>query len=110
MNTLSNHAVHFIDLGFIDYKEAWDYQTRLLDRILAVKSANRNRPEDDQFPTPNFLVFCEHPHVFTLGRNGNANNLLVSQRILSHWELLTTPLTGAETLPITGQVSLSLTP
>jgi lipoyl(octanoyl) transferase len=78
VNTIIHRTVRCLDLGLIDYKEAWDYQTGLLHQILAVKAANRDRADRDCVPTPNFLIFCEHPHVFTLGRNGNADNLLIA--------------------------------
>jgi lipoyl(octanoyl) transferase len=81
-----NQHIHretkFIDLGLVDYKKAWDYQTDLFNKILAVKSENRNLPESLQKPTDNFLLFCEHPHVFTLGRSGDEKNLLVKKEAL----------------------------
>ena len=79
MNTLISKKTVFIDLGLIDYQKAWDYQIRLFEEILAIKSANRNASEHDQQPTPNYLIFCEHPHVFTLGKSGDEKNLLLSQ-------------------------------
>lgn len=78
MNTLINKKTQFIDLGLIDYKQAWDYQIRLFDEILNVKSANRTASEQDQQQTNNYLIFCEHPHVFTLGKSGNEKNLLLT--------------------------------
>jgi lipoyl(octanoyl) transferase len=76
MNLQQNKKTKFIDLGLIDYKQAWDYQVQLFDRTLAIKSQNRIKPSEEQ-PTDNFLIFCEHPHVFTLGKSGDENNLLV---------------------------------
>ncbi len=82
-----NHPIHretkFIDLGLIDYRKAWDYQTDLFNKILAVKTENRNLPESLQKPTNNYLLFCEHPHVFTLGRSGDEKNLLLKKEALS---------------------------
>src|SRR5690606_23605913 len=72
-----NKKTTFIRLGQVDYKEAWDYQTEKVNSILSVKTANRSLPTDQQKPTQNFVIFCEHPHVFTLGKTGNAGNLLV---------------------------------
>jgi len=69
-----------VDLGVIDYQEAWDYQTRLFDSTLAVKRKNREQPEQE--PTANYLIFCEHPHVYTLGKSGDEGNLLVSREKL----------------------------
>ncbi len=77
MNTHVNRKTKFVDLGLQDYKEAWDYQTGLFNQILSVKSLNRNTAPDDQQVTDNYLLFCEHPHVYTLGKSGKATNLLV---------------------------------
>lgn len=77
-----NKKARFIHLGLVDYKQAWDYQAGIFERILAVKSGNRSRPGDDQKPTDNYMIFCEHPHVFTLGKSGNENNLLIAKEDL----------------------------
>ncbi|MCX7637589.1 MAG: lipoyl(octanoyl) transferase LipB [Cyclobacteriaceae bacterium] len=74
----------FINLGLTEYRQAWDLQNRLMDEILTIKAANRSAPPDAQQPTPNFLIFCEHPHVYTLGRNGSLNNLLINEAGLKH--------------------------
>ncbi len=68
--------VIFKDLGLIDYKECWDYQTQLFDSIVKQKIYNRKNP-DDKKVTENYLLFCEHPHVFTLGKSGSEENLLI---------------------------------
>src|SRR5690349_2288675 len=77
-----NKKTRFIDLGLIDYAKAWDIQLQHFDRILGVKSANRDLPQYAQKPTENFLIFCEHPHVFTLGKSGDEKNLLVPRERL----------------------------
>ena len=82
MNHVINHHTEFIDLGLIDYKEAWDRQTDLFNSILAVKSENRNLPNNEQKITNNYLLFCEHPHVYTLGKSGDENNLLIKKEQL----------------------------
>lgn len=82
MNANINKKTEFRNLGLIDYKEAWDYQTELFQQTLAVKSTNRDRSINEQLPTPNYLLFCEHPHVFTLGKSGDANNLLLQEGML----------------------------
>jgi lipoyl(octanoyl) transferase len=82
LNTNVNRKTKFIDLGLMDYKQAWDFQTDLFTKILAVKGENRNLPPADQKLTDNFLLFCEHPHVFTLGNSGDENNLLVKKEAL----------------------------
>lgn len=68
--------VGFKDLGLIDYKECWDYQTNLFDSIVKQKIYNRKNPENRK-NTENYLLFCEHPHVFTLGKSGSEENLLI---------------------------------
>jgi lipoyl(octanoyl) transferase len=77
LNATVNKNTIFEDLGLIDYKKAWDYQVELFNSILTVKSNNRNLPGHDQQLTQNYLLFCEHPHVFTLGKSGAESNLLV---------------------------------
>ncbi len=77
MNSVINKQTQFIDLGLIDYQMAWDYQTELFNKILAVKSENRNLPNNEQQTTNNYLLFCEHPHVFTIGKSGDEKNLVI---------------------------------
>src|SRR5258708_5661626 len=67
----------------MEYEQAWNYQTGLFTKILAVKSENRGRTGSEQTPTDNFLLFCEHPHVYTLGKGGDENNLLLEKKALS---------------------------
>ncbi len=78
---LKNKTVRFQSLGLIDYKEAWDFQTQLFDQVVAEKVANRSREKanDDKIPTPNHLIFCQHPHVYTLGKSGKIENLLLNE-------------------------------
>jgi len=82
LNSNINKQTEFRNLGLIDYKEAWDYQTELFQQTLAVKSGNRDRSIEEQQPTNNYLLFCEHPHVFTLGKSGDASNLLLQEEML----------------------------
>ena len=77
MNHTTNRKTKFINLGLIDYKEAWDYQTNLFEKVLITKAENRSLPEHQHNPTENFLVFCQQPHVYTLGKSGKESNLLV---------------------------------
>ena len=76
------NTVKYIDLALIDYKEARDYQEKLFNEIVSVKLNNRNLPDKEQTLTPNYLIFCEHPHVYTLGNSGDAANLLVNEQQL----------------------------
>ena len=66
----------------MDYQQAWDYQTNLFQSILDVKVHNRSLPINEQQPTNNYVLFCEHPHVFTLGKSGEEKNLLVKKEDL----------------------------
>lgn len=77
MGTSSLHpTVHFEDIGTIGYREAWDYQESLLQQNLRFKAAKNGRE------TINHLLVCEHPPVFTLGKSGHPENLLVSEAVL----------------------------
>ena len=76
-----NKRVKIHELGLIDYKEAWTYQETLFDAIVAQKLSNRD--SDIQTPTDNHLIFCQHPHVFTLGKTGKQENLLLQDKELS---------------------------
>lgn len=69
--------VFFRDLGLIDYKVCWDYQEKLFNEIVQQKLEQRNSTSNIKFQTSNYLLFCEHPHVYTLGRNGDEKNLLI---------------------------------
>ncbi|MGB1293933.1 MAG: lipoyl(octanoyl) transferase LipB [Flavobacteriales bacterium] len=69
-------------LGNIDYKEAWDYQEKIFDGILQEKSANRKREENEKVICDNYLLFCEHPHVYTLGKSGKFEHLLINNKQL----------------------------
>ena len=71
-----NKDVFFEDLGLVDYKKCWDYQEFLLSSILSNKSGVKKNK------TKNYLIFCQHNHVYTLGRNGNKDNLLVNEEYL----------------------------
>lgn len=77
-----NKEVEFQQLGLIDYQQAWDYQEKLFAETIALKIENRKLPEEQQRPTPNYLLFCEHPHVYTLGKSGDEAHLLLNQEEL----------------------------
>lgn len=82
MNTLINKQVQFQDLGLIDYQEAWDYQEKIFAETLSIKTGNRGLDPEDQKLTPNFLIFCQHPHVYTLGKSGKPDHLLLAEEDL----------------------------
>ena len=75
-----NKTVIIKNLGKIDYKKCWDYQEYLFSETLKLKS--NNRKNNTSIKTKNYLVFCEHPHVYTLGKSGDQNNLLINDAVL----------------------------
>ena len=78
-----NKGVIFEDLGLIDYKEAWDYQTVYFEKTVNTKIKNRKLEDiNEKEITKNYLLFCEHPHVYTLGKSGSETNLLIGEAIL----------------------------
>lgn len=72
-----NKKVEFIDWGLVDYQEAWAKQETIFDQTVALKTQNRSNGTD--LDTPNYLIFCEHPHVYTLGKSGKSENLLLDE-------------------------------
>ena len=72
--------IYLKDLGNKDYKETWDYQEVLFDEIIQIKRSNRN--ENLNLQTPNYFLFVEHPHVYTLGKSGDYSNLLLQEKQL----------------------------
>jgi len=79
-----NKKTTFLDWGLVDYQEAWDRQEELFAQTVAIKNANRiNNTEET---TPNFLIFTEHPHVYTLGKSGHEEYLLLDEAGLKEKE------------------------
>lgn len=72
------------DLGLIDYKKAWDFQEDLLKQAVDIKIENRKN--DTAVLPAQYLLFCEHPHVYTLGKSGAESNLLLDQNHLDQIE------------------------
>ncbi|MBK7945728.1 MAG: lipoyl(octanoyl) transferase LipB [Flavobacteriales bacterium] len=70
----------FRDLGIIDYATAWDLQTRFFKETIERKIANRSLPEQGQLLTEDHLLFCEHNHVYTLGKSGKQSHLLLNEQ------------------------------
>lgn len=77
MNDIINKNVSFQHLGNMDYKEAWDYQETRFSSIVNQKIQNRKADRDQQVATENYLLFVEHPHVYTLGKSGKEEHLLL---------------------------------
>jgi lipoyl(octanoyl) transferase len=72
--------VQLLDIGLKDYKETWDFQEKLFQEIIDLKITNRK--ENLTNPTPNYFVFVEHSHVYTLGKSGDLSNLLLTEEQL----------------------------
>lgn len=83
---LEKQQIIFEDLEVINYKTAWDYQEELVKKNLHIKSDARNSVKTGAKPlspqelaTKNYLLFCEHPSVYTLGKSGHMENVLMSE-------------------------------
>ena len=77
-----NKKVQVVDLNLVPYQEAWDMQESLMAEISGIKLANRDRTQNEISITPNYLLFCQHPHVYTLGKSGDASHLLMREEFL----------------------------
>jgi len=75
---MKSREVKYLDLGIAEYKSTWDKQEELLNHIVEIKKANSNLGEGAVVTTPNYLIFVEHPHVYTLGKSGDEHNLLLN--------------------------------
>jgi lipoyl(octanoyl) transferase len=71
-----NKRTEFLDFGNAEYKDVWDRQESMMNHIIDIKKSNKQKNE--HIETPNYLVFVEHPHVYTLGKSGDENNLLLN--------------------------------
>lgn len=78
MNSIQNKKVKFEELGLKNYLEAFEYQQNLMDKTIEIKTKNRDLTEENQEVTPNYLLFVEHPHVYTLGKSGDEHNMLAN--------------------------------
>ena len=76
-----NKTVTVQDLGLKDYKDTWDFQEGLFKSVIDIKI--KNRREDANLETPNYFLFVEHSHVYTLGKSGDFSHLLLNEEQLS---------------------------
>jgi lipoyl(octanoyl) transferase len=76
-----NKLVEIQELGIKDYKETWEYQEQLFKAIIDIKI--KNRRQELSLETPNYFLYVEHPHVYTLGKSGDIENLLISEEKLT---------------------------
>ena len=77
-----NRNILIEDIGIKNYSEAFDYQENLMKSIIELKLRNRDRTDGIIDITPNYFLFVEHPHVYTLGKSGHEENLLISSEKL----------------------------
>ncbi|MBW8359206.1 MAG: lipoyl(octanoyl) transferase LipB [Weeksellaceae bacterium] len=82
MTATQNKTLVFRDLGLMDYMPAFDYQAKLMQDIIDLKLKNRYRTDGEYEETPNYLLFVEHPHVYTLGKSGDEHNMLANEQKL----------------------------
>ena len=96
-----NKTIIIQDWGLIAYQEAWDKQETLFAETVAIKLENRTnlefnthdtKPPASSYPTSNFLVFCQHPHVYTLGKSGDKANLLIPDSVMKEKEISYFPI------------------
>ncbi len=80
--TKKNKQVNVQQLGLVEYAQAWDYQEEVFAEIVQTKITNRKQPDRSK-TTENYLLFCEHPPVYTLGKSGKESNLLLSTEELT---------------------------
>lgn len=76
MDTLTNKTIIVEDIGLREYRDAWDYQTKLMELTISRKK--------EKSLTDNYLLFVEHPHVYTLGKSGKEQNMLLNMMQLKH--------------------------
>lgn len=81
MEMFKNKEVLVQDLGLINYQQAWDYQEEIFATTIQSKVNNR-LSENEAETTKNYLLLCQHPHVYTLGKSGKPENLLVNDQQL----------------------------
>lgn len=74
------NKVRILNIGLKDYKETWDFQEEVFNQAIQLKIQKR-KGETDELPT-HHLIFCEHPHVYTLGKSGSVDNLLIDEQRL----------------------------
>jgi lipoyl(octanoyl) transferase len=73
--------IQLIELGLKDYKDTWNYQEKLFKKVIDIKIENRK--SELKKTTPNYFIFVEHPHVYTLGKSGDIHNLLLNEKQLT---------------------------
>ena len=78
---MKNKKILVRDIGKQSFSEAWEYQEKIFKKIINQKVQNRSK--DKKIETKNFLILTEHNHVYTIGKSGDINNLLIDKNELS---------------------------
>lgn len=78
----TQEKILFTDLGLMDYKTCWDYQEKIFNEIVQIKIDNRFKINSEKKHPQHQLLFVEHPHVYTLGKNGSISNLLINEQTM----------------------------
>lgn len=104
---MKNKKTIFQHWGLIPYQAAWERQEQLFQEVIAQKIANRNLQSPTAEPqTQNYLIFCEHPHVYTLGKSGDTKNLLLSPQVLTEKKIDYFPINRGGDITYHGQGQL----
>ena len=74
---MKNNKIEYLDFMLSEYKYTWEQQEKLFNQIVRIKISN-NLATNEVIPTPNYMIFVEHPHVYTLGKSGDSQNLLLN--------------------------------
>ena len=82
MTVTQNKKLKFQDLGLVNYPEAFEIQEKLMNEIIEIKMQNRTSSTDEYLETPNYFLLVEHPHVYTIGKTGQEENLLANSEKL----------------------------
>ena len=90
-------TLQFLDLGLSEYGITWNKQESLMKEIIDLKLLNQDLAEHARTITPGYLLFVEHPPVYTLGKSGETHNLLLNSAQLADKRLVSTKPTEVET-------------
>lgn len=106
MNTILNKSIIYTDLHEVPYREAWKIQNKLLESIIDIKLKNKKNITLNNELTPNYFLFVSHPHIYTLGKNGDPHNLLINKSKLCemHIDFIKTNRGGDITYHGPGQI------
>jgi len=107
---LKNKQVKLLDWGHIDFKTAWDKQTVLFNSIIDEKLKNRKIDENQKKLTKNYLIICQHNHVFTIGKSGDEKHLLINTQQLNNNNIQYYPINRGGDITYHGPGQLTIYP